>query len=93
MRAKPISSLISRSRRAIIGAVIAAAFVVPYVILQIVAGFGVPRNVMVADVMVGGLSGTQATARLQSVYANTGDRKSTRLNSSHIPLSRMPSSA
>jgi vancomycin resistance protein YoaR len=72
MRAKPISSLISRSRRAIIGAVIAAAFVVPYVILQIVAGFGVPRNVMVADVMVGGLSGTQATARLQSVYANTG---------------------
>ena len=25
--------------------------------------------------------------------ANIGDRKSTRLNSSHIPLSRMPSSA
>ena len=25
--------------------------------------------------------------------ANAGDRKSTRLNSSHIPLSRMPSSA
>ena len=26
-------------------------------------------------------------------YVNTLDRKSTRLNSSHIPLSRMPSSA
>ena len=26
-------------------------------------------------------------------HANTLDRKSTRLNSSHIPLSRMPSSA
>ena len=26
-------------------------------------------------------------------YFNTTDRKSTRLNSSHIPLSRMPSSA
>src|ERR1051326_2090497 len=29
----------------------------------------------------------------RSLYSNTtGDRKSTRLNSSHIPLSRMPSS-
>ena len=27
------------------------------------------------------------------LYATPGDRKSTRLNSSHIPLSRMPSSA
>ena len=26
-------------------------------------------------------------------FAEQGDRKSTRLNSSHIPLSRMPSSA
>ena len=29
----------------------------------------------------------------QNLTANTLDRKSTRLNSSHIPLSRMPSSA
>ena len=28
-----------------------------------------------------------------SVFAGKKDRKSTRLNSSHIPLSRMPSSA
>ena len=34
-------------------------------------------------------SGTQACRILKS----EGDRKSTRLNSSHIPLSRMPSSA
>ena len=30
---------------------------------------------------------------LCGVMAVVGDRKSTRLNSSHIPLSRMPSSA
>ena len=29
----------------------------------------------------------------ESVTIGMGDRKSTRLNSSHIPLSRMPSSA
>ena len=32
--------------------------------------------------------------QINNVVVNlTGDRKSTRLNSSHIPLSRMPSSA
>ena len=31
--------------------------------------------------------------RLIDEFKNVGDRKSTRLNSSHIPLSRMPSSA
>ena len=30
---------------------------------------------------------------VSSLYHVFGDRKSTRLNSSHIPLSRMPSSA
>ena len=30
---------------------------------------------------------------LRAVFTEVGDRKSTRLNSSHIPLSRMPSSA
>ena len=29
----------------------------------------------------------------EAIFAITRDRKSTRLNSSHIPLSRMPSSA
>ena len=32
-------------------------------------------------------------ARLRLYKITIGDRKSTRLNSSHIPLSRMPSSA
>ena len=34
-----------------------------------------------------------AVRRLLSVPCSTGDRKSTRLNSSHMPVSRMPSSA
>ena len=33
------------------------------------------------------------TAYSKAVFAKGADRKSTRLNSSHIPLSRMPSSA
>ena len=37
-------------------------------------------------------AGSQGNIDLASVY-QTADRKSTRLNSSHIPLSRMPSSA
>ena len=38
---------------------------------------------------------TDIVARLLAQHLQTawGDRKSTRLNSSHIPLSRMPSSA
>ena len=39
-----------------------------------------------------GISRTPLREALK-VLATEGDRKSTRLNSSHIPLSRMPSSA
>ena len=35
----------------------------------------------------------EGTAPVCRAYLEHGDRKSTRLNSSHIPLSRMPSSA
>ena len=35
----------------------------------------------------------ESTALMYSIEGKRGDRKSTRLNSSHIPLSRMPSSA
>ena len=35
----------------------------------------------------------KALDALDKLYEENGDRKSTRLNSSHIPLSRMPSSA
>ena len=31
--------------------------------------------------------------KAKGIFRKEGDRKSTRLNSSHIPLSRMPSSA
>ena len=42
------------------------------------------QNVVEGDIMVGGKNFGCGSSR---------DRKSTRLNSSHIPLSRMPSSA
>ena len=49
--------------------------------------YGAKVNNMVQDVTLYWFSGTYA-------YSDKlGDRKSTRLNSSHIPLSRMPSSA
>ena len=35
----------------------------------------------------------KADEKLVATFKKAGDRKSTRLNSSHIPLSRMPSSA
>ena len=47
-----------------------------------------------SNVAISGLSTTiDATTSAVQVQATSTDRKSTRLNSSHIPLSRMPSSA
>ena len=48
------------------------------------------------DVLVispGPCSPAEAGISVQAIQHFAGDRKSTRLNSSHIPLSRMPSSA
>src|SRR5213594_3003372 len=39
-----------------------------------------------------GMSGSERTKRVQQALEKVGDRKSTRLNSSHERLSRMPSS-
>ena len=39
------------------------------------------------------IEGRQKTPKVYKIVGSTEDRKSTRLNSSHIPLSRMPSSA
>lgn len=79
MFAKLISSLASRSgparagsKRFVLGAVIVAAVVIPYLVLQVVAGFDVPRNAKVGEVEIGGLSNTDAKAALESVYSNTG---------------------
>ena len=47
-------------------------------LLEVLAG--TPADILLLDLSMPGLSGVE-------------DRKSTRLNSSHIPLSRMPSSA
>ena len=53
-------------------------------------------------IIVGGVAGgATAAARIRrlnehaeiTVFERSGDRKSTRLNSSHMPKSRMPSSA
>ena len=46
-----------------------------------------------ASKAVVGADCTEAAAKSGAIAAGKGDRKSTRLNSSHIPLSRMPSSA
>ena len=72
MGAKLISLLASRSRWARIGAAIAALVVLPYLVLQLVAGFQVPRNAVVGDVQVGGRSSADAAARLEHVYSNVG---------------------
>ena len=41
----------------------------------------------------GGVGKSMVTASLANMMAEKGDRKSTRLNSSHLEQSRMPSSA
>ena len=47
---------------------------------------GLDSAVLLADM-------ASAGGDVHPIYVAAGDRKSTRLNSSHIPLSRMPSSA
>ena len=46
-----------------------------------------------SKVATGYLGSIGYTGSIGSILTTHGDRKSTRLNSSHIPLSRMPSSA
>ena len=52
--------------------------------------FRAPTSVVVADLNADGAPDIAAST---SVVEDNGDRKSTRLNSSHMPVSRMPSSA
>ena len=49
--------------------------------------------VAVGDIVLVGDAGDDAEPLLQALGELVGDRKSTRLNSSHVKRSRMPSSA
>ena len=51
------------------------------------------HNAIAASSETLALSFNYSSATIRNVMAELEDRKSTRLNSSHIPLSRMPSSA
>ena len=53
------------------------------------------RALVVAPILilVAQLAHADSYADTESLFRNAGDRKSTRLNSSHITPSRMPSSA
>ena len=48
---------------------------------------------LLRKVIFPGFFGTEQEAQTDSIQYYTGDRKSTRLNSSHMPKTRMPSSA
>ena len=61
-----------RSRRVLWGAVAVAAIVTPYLVLQAVAGFAIPRNTVVDEVVIGGMSADEARTALESRYSNTG---------------------
>ena len=55
---------------------------------------GPDNNVVLPEIVINGRRRQKAYLRAIALdKATTIDRKSTRLNSSHIPLSRMPSSA
>ena len=51
------------------------------------------RNITLAPLKVHKMEAAEAEARAVAILDRVGDRKSTRLNSSHRALSRMPSSA
>ena len=56
-----------------------------------IKGYGIPSLVLMERAAMA--VAEKAEEILEKEEAGTVDRKSTRLNSSHIPLSRMPSSA
>jgi vancomycin resistance protein YoaR len=72
MAGKLTSLLASRSRRAVVGAIVVAAVVTPYLILQAIAGFSIPRNTVVGAVELGGLSVASARDALNGAYPTDG---------------------
>ena len=77
--------------------VIAAVYVGVLFYSSVVYEDRIYPGIAVAGVEVGGVTKEEAqniiAKRVEELRKNPVDRKSTRLNSSHIPLSRMPSSA
>ena len=60
---------------------------------QFGAAGAAPRNSKAQQAVVQDANDIAALAKLPILISTQGDRKSTRLNSSHVRLSRMPSSA
>ena len=52
-----------------------------------------PAALKITDMRFADIDGAPKRCTLMKLYTNQGDRKSTRLNSSHAKTSRMPSSA
>ena len=80
---------------AIVGQTAALVFVYYFLDFEFPIGLCLVFIVASATLNFGLRFGTSGSFRLGDIEAAVllGDRKSTRLNSSHIPLSRMPSSA
>ena len=72
MAGKLTSLPVLRSRRARWGALVLALVVAPYLVLQLIAGFAMPRNMMVGEVAIGGRSTAEAKALLAQRYSNSG---------------------
>ena len=67
--------------------------IAPIIFPSIVAGSVFTFSLSLGDYITAQIIGGKIQMLGNVVYQNYSDRKSTRLNSSHIPLSRMPSSA
>ena len=76
----------------IVSLFLAAAIVVAGIVFKQRA-IAIPVAVVLPIVVILAEAFTVVSAGHVGVQVTLGDRKSTRLNSSHIPLSRMPSSA
>ena len=72
MAGKLTSLPVLRSRRARWGALALVLGSAPYLLLQLAAGFAVPRNTMIGDIAIGGRSTAEAKALLAQRYSNAG---------------------
>ncbi len=71
MAGKPTFSLGSRSGRLIVAGSVLGAVLALYGALEAYAGSGIPRNTMVGEIAVGGLSQTEAASALTSAFVHS----------------------